>query len=113
MAQLKRKSAEPAVKKKQRQENRAKDKYPPCHTIYAKNLNDQVAQRKLLENLYILFSTYCQVQRIYCGKLRGQAWVVVSSIDDATTAINSLNGMDFFSKALDLEFGRDENTLYV
>ncbi|VEU23994.1 DEKNAAC105200 [Brettanomyces naardenensis] len=86
---------------------RRKNLVEPNYTIYVKNLNDKVSKSAMQRNLYVLFSTYCDVVRISYrnkGKLRGQAWLNVSSIEDAELALVRLRGISMFGKKVEMEF---------
>lgn len=61
-----------------------------------------------------MFSTYCDVLQIFytnAGKLRGQAWLVVSSIEEAELALVRLRGITVFGKNLQMEFSRNTSRL--
>ncbi|KAG7691393.1 hypothetical protein KL930_005307 [Ogataea haglerorum] len=82
------------------------------YTLYIKNLNDKLPAAKLKQNLYILFSTYGDVIAINCtnrGKFRGQAWVALSSIEEAQAALSSLNGQLFFGKQLVIQYSNTKS----
>lgn len=86
---------------------------PSC-TIYVRNINDKVSKDAAKRSLYILFSTYCDVLQIFytnAGKLRGQAWLVVSSIEEAELALVRLRGITVFGKNLQMEFSRNTSRL--
>jgi len=86
---------------------------PNC-TIYVRNINDKVSNETAKKGLYVLFSTYCDVLQIYytnTGRLRGQAWLVVGSIEEAELALIRLRGITVFGKSLQMEFSKNTSKL--
>ncbi|KAG7864667.1 hypothetical protein KL918_005306 [Ogataea parapolymorpha] len=82
------------------------------YTLYIKNLNDKLPAAKLKQNLYILFSTYGDVIAINCtnrGKYRGQAWVALSSVEEAQSALSNLNNQLFFGKPLAIQYSNTKS----
>ncbi|ODV86536.1 hypothetical protein CANARDRAFT_196752, partial [[Candida] arabinofermentans NRRL YB-2248] len=82
------------------------------YTIYIKNLNDNIPSRTMKENLYILFSTYADVIQVrYINKknLRGQAWIVLSSKDEAKLAMRHCKGVSLFGKIPILEYSSNKS----
>lgn len=88
---------------------------PPSHTLYISNLNDQINQSTQIHNLYILFSTYGDIIRINYNnkKLRGQAFIVFDSIENASLAMRNLQGELFFGKILKIGYSNMENHLVI
>ncbi|GME81215.1 unnamed protein product [Ambrosiozyma monospora] len=87
---------------------------PPNHTIYIKNINDKIPRTKTIQNLYILFTTYADVISVEYknkGKLRGQAWITLSSVDEAQLCLSRLDGQLFFGKRLSLGFSAKESEI--
>lgn len=81
----------------------------PRSTLYISNLNDQVKISTLRTNLYLLFSTFGEVLRIAMSpKLRGQAFVVLSTVDEANLAMISLKDESFFGKPLRIQFSKSD-----
>lgn len=80
-----------------------------CHTLYVKNINSKVNRDKIKLNLYVLFATYADVFQIkYTTK--GQAWISVSSIQEAQRCIEHLNNFPFFEKDISVQFANDDST---
>ncbi|GMG20993.1 unnamed protein product [Ambrosiozyma monospora] len=87
---------------------------PPNHTIYIKNINDKIPKSKTIQNLYILFTTYADVISVEYknkGKLRGQAWITLSSVDEAQLCLSRLDGQLFFGRRLSLGFSTKEGEI--
>lgn len=82
----------------------------PSHTLYIKNLNDQIKPATLKHWLYLLFSTYGDIIDIQ-NKHRGQAHVLFASVDTATMAKKRENSKLFFGKPLVIYFSRKESKL--
>lgn len=73
------------------------------HSIYCKNLPDQLPKDDLKRNLYMLFATYgvvLDVIALKTSKMRGQAHVVFRDIDSSTQAMRALQGFNFFGKEM-------------
>lgn len=76
---------------------------PPCQTLYINNLNDKLAVDALKSQLYMVFSQYGKVDEViaFRGKKgRGQAWIVYKNTNDATAAMRSKQGFNFYDKPL-------------
>lgn len=84
---------------------------PPCQTIYLKNLTEKLSKEKLRRQLFNLASRFGPVLDIivHCGQsMRGQAWIVFSSVDSAVKAISKLDGYVFFEKPIQVQFAKAE-----
>ncbi|AGO10012.1 AaceriAAR022Wp [[Ashbya] aceris (nom. inval.)] len=107
---------EPATKKKRiegrdgvRTSPAADEPGMPRNTLYVSNLNDQIKSNTLKTNLYLLFSTFGEVVKIAMSpKLRGQAFVVLSTVDEANLAMISLKDESFFGKPLRIQFSKSD-----
>lgn len=80
-----------------------------CHTLYVKNINSKVNRDKIKHNLYVLFATYADVFQIQYTK-RGQAWISVSSIQEANRCIEYLNNFPFFEKDISVQFANNNSS---
>jgi len=81
----------------------------PNQTLYLNNLPDRLSKDKLRRQLYNICSKFGSVLDIIVHpgqSMRGQAWVVFSSVDTATKAMNRLNGYVFFTKAMKAQFAK-------
>ncbi|OWB86665.1 hypothetical protein B5S33_g5373 [[Candida] boidinii] len=84
------------------------------HTLYVRNLDDKIPILKMKQNLYILFSTYGDVVQINYtnrGSLRGQAWVVFSSVKEASVALSNVLKYNFFGKSIDISYANKESSI--
>ena len=75
----------------------------PIQTLYINNLNDKLSKEQLKQSLYLLFSQFGTVLDIVALKterMRGQAWVSYLSVQNATDAMNKLQGFDFYGKPM-------------
>lgn len=72
------------------------DPTAPKHTIYIRNLNYKMKMNEMRKALYEEFSTYGKILDIVVGAkrfaIKGQAWIVFDRVEDATTAMNEMNG---------------------
>lgn len=76
---------------------------PPSATLYFQNLNEKLKRDVLRRHLYELCVAYGRVTDMVVSKaprLRGQAWVVFDSLQAASLALRSVQGLSFFGKAL-------------
>lgn len=78
------------------------------NTLYINNLNEKVSTRKLRISLYMMFSTYGEVLKIYINfkRQRGQAFVTLRTPEEAQLAKVSLQGEIFFDKELHIDFSK-------
>lgn len=84
----------------------------PSHTIHISNLNSKINKKKLIENLYILLSSFADVIQIkYSPKHRGQVWAVIASDIDAKACIDQFDGFQFFDKKIELSYAQNESKL--
>ncbi|SCU80175.1 LADA_0B05468g1_1 [Lachancea dasiensis] len=82
----------------------------PKQSLYVNNLNDQIKLSKLRENLYLLFSTFGEVLQVKVSKsTRGQAFIVLKTLDEANLAMISLQQETFFGKPLRIQFAHNES----
>lgn len=85
-------------------------KLQPSQTLYVHNLNDQINISTLKHNLYILFTTYGDILDINIDKkIRGQAFIIFTSIESASLALRSLQGEEFFNKSLKIEYSNTKS----
>ncbi|CEP60354.1 U2 snRNP complex subunit MSL1 LALA0_S01e08812g [Lachancea lanzarotensis] len=84
----------------------------PKKSLYVNNLNDSVKLHTLRENLFLIFSTFGEVLEVKVSKAtRGQAFVVLKSIQEANLAMISLQHESFFGKPLRIAFARTDSNL--
>lgn len=75
----------------------------PIPTLYINNLNDRLPKEQLRRSLYMLFSQFgivLDVVALKTERMRGQAWVSFLTPQNATDAMNSLQGFDFYGKPM-------------
>ena len=76
---------------------------PPNSTLYIRGLNERIPKTQLRSLLYCLFSQFGKVLDVVALKtikMRGQAFVVYGSIEEATAAMRALQGFSFVDNAL-------------
>ncbi|CAI4039765.1 hypothetical protein SMKI_09G1750 [Saccharomyces mikatae IFO 1815] len=80
------------------------------NTLYISQLNEKINMQRLRVNLFLLFATFGEVLKISMNfkKQRGQAFITMRTIDQASLAQISLNGELFFGKPLKVEFSKSE-----
>ncbi|SCU84051.1 LAFA_0D07756g1_1 [Lachancea sp. 'fantastica'] len=84
----------------------------PKKSLYVNNLNDSVKLQTLREGLFLMFSTFGEVLEVKVSKAtRGQAFVVLKSVQEANLAMISLQKEPFFGKPLRIAFARSESKL--
>eukprot|EP01063_Lacrimia_lanifica_P006261 TRINITY_DN13780_c0_g1_i1.p1 TRINITY_DN13780_c0_g1~~TRINITY_DN13780_c0_g1_i1.p1 ORF type:complete len:247 (+),score=129.59 TRINITY_DN13780_c0_g1_i1:61-801(+) len=82
---------------------------PPKETLYVNNLPDKMKKDELKRNLYHLFSQFGPIVDVVAMKtpaMRGQAFIIYRQLMHATTAMRSLQGMDFFDKTLAIAYAK-------
>jgi len=84
----------------------------PKETLYVNNLNEKIKIEDLKKELYDLFSqhgTVLEVVAIKTYSLRGQAWIVFNSIEEAGVAMEKLNETDFHEKPLRIQYAKEKS----
>ena len=88
---------------------------PPNHTLYVNNLNAKIKKQQLRKSLYNLFITYGRVLGVIAikgAKMRGQAFIVFDDVQNATSALRSLQSVVFYDKPMRLSFAhRDSDAI--
>jgi RNA recognition motif-containing protein len=80
---------------------------PPNHTIYVRNLNEKVklpALKNSLRNLFEQFGTVLDVVAHKNIKMRGQAFVVFESVEQAGKALHDVQGFPLYNKPMHVAF---------
>lgn len=70
-------------------------------TLYINNLNEKIKKDELQHSLFHLFSLYGNILEITVKrnmKMKGQAFVVFSTVESAIKALQELQGYLFFDK---------------
>lgn len=81
----------------------------PNPTLYIKNIDWKIKKNLLRRALYTLFSRYGKVLEIIALRkdgLRGQAFVIMDSVQAATAALQKEQGFTFFGKDLVIEYAK-------
>jgi U2 small nuclear ribonucleoprotein B'' len=83
----------------------------PNQTLYIKNIDWKIKKGLLKRALYSLFTRHGKVLEIIVLRragLRGQAWVIMGSVEAATAALAE-QGFTFFGKDLVIEYAREKS----
>eukprot|EP00127_Corallochytrium_limacisporum_P002947 Clim_evm36s143 gene=Clim_evmTU36s143 len=86
----------------------------PNQTLYVNNLNEKVKIPELKKALYSLFSLHGPVLDIVAHKgikKRGQAFVVYKDLASATEAKSELQGFNFFSKPMRIDYAKQRSKI--
>ncbi|KAJ1664351.1 hypothetical protein IW140_004142 [Coemansia sp. RSA 1813] len=81
----------------------------PSKTLYIRNLRESIKIPVLVKALSTLFETYGEVAEVrarHSIRMRGQAFVVFKSMDDAAKAHHEVQGFVLFDKPMFIEFSR-------
>ena len=84
----------------------------PTNTLYLCNLNDKINKNKLKETLFILFSqfgTVVDIVALKTMKMRGQAFVCFSELQDAIKAFQQLQSKILFEKPVKIQYARENS----
>ena len=79
------------------------------NTLYLRNLADGVSKPELQRSLYELcteFGVVLDVVALKTERMRGQAFVVYRDEMAAATALQELNGLPFYGRALVAQYAR-------
>jgi RNA recognition motif-containing protein len=82
----------------------------PKATLYIKNIDWKIKKGLLRRALYSLFSRHGKVLEIVALRkdgLRGQAFVIMDSVQAATAAMQADQGFTFFGKDLVIEYAKE------
>lgn len=61
-------------------------------------------------SLYSAFSPFGKILEISMHKarrLRGQAWITIDSVAEASNALRTMHGTQLFDKPMEIQFGKD------
>lgn len=86
--------------------------HQPNPTLYIKNIDWKIKKNLLRRALYTLFSRYGKVLEIITLRkdgLRGQAFVLMDSVQAATAALQKEQGFTFFGKDLVIEYAKNKS----
>ena len=81
-------------------------------TLYLRNLDEKIHPDRLRSILYSCFSRFGSVLDIVCSrrnKLRGQAWIVFRTADQAQLAKDYMQGATLFGKPVTIEFSENKS----
>lgn len=84
----------------------------PNHTVYINNLNEKIKKEELKKSLYAIFSQFGQILDIVALKtlkMRGQAFVIFSDVNSASSAIRSMQGFPFYEKPMRLNYAKEQS----
>ncbi len=85
----------------------------PKATLYLRNLNDKINKNLLKETLYLLFSQYGTVIDIVAlktMKMRGQAFICFSQLQEAMNAYQQLQDKSIFGKPVKIEYSQQNSS---
>ncbi|CAL52253.2 Nucleotide-binding, alpha-beta plait [Ostreococcus tauri] len=77
------------------------------HTLYVNNLSEKISKQELRMALYSVFSSFGKILDIVAARtyrLRGQAWIVYDTMDEAQRAFEGLQNFPFYDKPLKIAF---------
>ncbi|KAK8795071.1 hypothetical protein WA538_004964 [Blastocystis sp. DL] len=84
----------------------------PIQTLYVNNLNDKLPKEQLKEELYLLFSQFGSILDVVALKterMKGQAWISFVTVQNATDALNTLQGFEFFGKPMKIAYSHTKS----
>jgi U2 small nuclear ribonucleoprotein B'' len=82
----------------------------PNSTLYIKNIDWKVKKGLLRRSLYSLFTRHGKVLEIIALRkdgLRGQAFVIMDTIQSATAAMHAEQGFTFFGKDIAIKYAKE------
>jgi U2 small nuclear ribonucleoprotein B'' len=83
----------------------------PNNTLYFKNIDWKIKKPLLQRALYSLCTRHGKVLEVIVLRrdgLRGQAFVVMDSVQAATACLQAEQGFNFFEKDMQIEYARDK-----
>src|SRR6476619_2695010 len=83
----------------------------PNNTLYFKNIDWKIKKPLLQRALYSLCTRHGKVLEVLVLRrdgLRGQAWVVMESVQVATACLQAEQGFNFFNKDMVIEYANDK-----
>lgn len=81
----------------------------PNQTLYLQNLNEHINIKYLVPQLKALFREFGEVIEVSAKRrlaLRGQAFVVFRSVEDARSALAGLQGCRLYGKSMVIRFAK-------
>lgn len=89
---------------------------PPVETLYINNLNEKVSLKIMKETLKNLFKSYGVVLDVVMHRnlrMRGQAFVAMTSRQAAARAVEEVQGFPLYGKPLNVSFARTPSDAVV
>ena len=83
----------------------------PNNTLYFKNIDWKVKKLVLERALYTLCTRHGKVLQVIVLRrdgLRGQAWVVMETVEAATMCLQAEQGFNFFGKDMVIEYAKQK-----
>jgi U2 small nuclear ribonucleoprotein B'' len=80
------------------------------------NLPEKISKEDIKRALYALFGQFGKIIDVVALKtknLRGQAWVVFTSISTATNAMNNMQGYPLFDKPIGIQFAKSKSNAII
>lgn len=87
-----------------------------CSSLYVKNLNEKVKIPALIDSLKEIFGEFGEIIDVVAKKnlkARGQAFIVYNSADEASEAMEMLQGFDLHDKPMTIEFAKSRSDATV
>ncbi len=89
----------------------------PKHTIYIRNLNYKMEMNEMRKALYAEFCKFGKILDIVVGvkrfAIKGQAWVIFDRIEDATAALQEMNGKVILNRPVTIAYAKVESDLIL
>jgi len=85
---------------------------PPNQTVYVANLNESVNKEELRRSVYSLFSQHGRIMDVVAlktRKMRGQAFVVFSTIASASAAMHAQNGAKIYGRPMRVGYAKSKS----
>lgn len=89
----------------------------PKHTIYIRNLNYKMEMNEMRKALYSEFCKFGTILDIVVGvkrfAIKGQAWVIFDRVEDATAALQEMNGKVILNRPVTIAYAKVESDLIL
>ncbi|KAM3129521.1 hypothetical protein pb186bvf_018356 [Paramecium bursaria] len=85
---------------------------PQNQTLYVNRLNEKIQIEDMRQTLYALFSQYGSVIDVVTKKnikMRGQAFVIMESLEEAQMAQQQLNNYQLYDKVMKVNFAKEKS----
>jgi len=87
---------------------------PPNQTLYISGINTKIKKQEIRRSLHMLCTRFGVVWDVIATRapnMRGQAFVVFETVEQATSAMRQLQGFNFFDSELRVQYAKTKSDI--